>query len=198
MLRHWVDGYLGGYHGDGDRMNPNCNCPMAGYCERHQIRKGPAQHARCQGTAGGKDCGLSYWQAWESGQLGATAPSDPVFQPVGFCGAAPANVSTIGTALKTIIQRETGIEIPCEQCQATIVELNRLTVRQAEQARGRIVDQIIQRAPAMTAGLWQRIAIAADSLTGAGILRGVVDGWYTEALQAAADAPTKTAKCCGQ
>lgn len=178
-------------------MNSHCVCVMAGYCERHGIRKGPAQFARCQGTAGGKDCGLSYWQAWEAGQLGATAPEDPVFQPVGFCGTTPEDVSTIGTALKAIIQRETGIEIPCEQCVETIRELNRLTVAQAEQVRGRIVDQIVERAPAMAEGLWKRVAIAADNLTRTGILRRVVDGWFSQALRSARDIkPTKTG-CCG-
>ena len=178
-------------------MNSHCLCLMAGYCERHQVRKGPAQFARCQGTAGGKDCGLSYWQAWESGQLGATAPGDPVFQPVGFCGATPRDVSTIGTALKAIIRRETGIDIPCEQCHATIAELNRLTVAQAEQVRSRIVDQITTRAPAMAEGMWQRVAIAADNWSGAGILRRIVDGWFTEALRVAGDVPAKKSGCCG-
>lgn len=179
-------------------MNRNCVCVIAGYCERHQVRKGPAQFARCRGTAGGKDCGLSYWQAWEAGKLGATAPSDPVFQPVGFCGATPRDVSTIGTVLKAIIYRETGIEIPCEQCVETIRELNRLTVAQAEQVRGRIVDQIVTRAAAMAEGLWQRVAIAADNLSGAGILRRIVDGWFAEALLAAGDVQPKKSGCCGQ
>lgn len=177
-------------------MNSHCVCVMAGYCERHGIRKGPAQFARCQGTAGGKDCGLSYWQAWEAGQLGATAPEDPVFQPVGFCGATPTDVSTIGTALKAIIQRETGIEIPCEQCVETIRELNRLTVAQAKQIRDRIVGQIVERAPAMAEGLWKRVAIATDNLTRTGILRRVVDGWFAEALRSAEDIPPKKSGCC--
>lgn len=87
-------------------MNPHCVCVMAGHCERHGIRKGPAQFARCQGTAGGKDCGLSYWQAWELGELGATAPSEPMLQPEGFCGAASENIANPVMKNTTTIKRK--------------------------------------------------------------------------------------------
>jgi len=34
-------------------------------------------YSLCRGTANTKDCGYKYWQAWELGQLGATAVAEP-------------------------------------------------------------------------------------------------------------------------
>ena len=66
-------------------MNPLCKCPGPGLCERHKVRKTAREYQLCSGTANTSDNGLKYWQAWESGKLGATAPDDPVMEPEGFC-----------------------------------------------------------------------------------------------------------------
>ena len=58
--------------------NPNCMCELAGYCERHKIRKHTRQFHLCKGVAGTPDCGFKYWRAWELGGMGATAVEDPV------------------------------------------------------------------------------------------------------------------------
>ena len=42
-----------------------CECPLAGWCERHGMEKRRRQHALCQSN-------LRYWHLWERGQGGAT------------------------------------------------------------------------------------------------------------------------------
>lgn len=59
---------------------------MAGYCNRHQMKKGQQKFERCKGIAKTQDCGLKYWIGWEQGRFGATAPEQPVLDPKGFCG----------------------------------------------------------------------------------------------------------------
>lgn len=39
----------------------------------------------CKGNLSSPDCGLKYWNAWESGRVGAVAPEKPLLNPVGFC-----------------------------------------------------------------------------------------------------------------
>lgn len=76
--------------------NPHCTCPVAGFCQRHQIEKGQREHALCQGVADTADCGRKYWLAWERGKLGATAPEEPVLKPEGFCEGERVAVSKAG------------------------------------------------------------------------------------------------------
>lgn len=65
--------------------NPFCECPAAGFCSRHQMQKNQTLHNACKGELGTSDCGRKYWDAWETGRAGATAPSDPQISPEGFC-----------------------------------------------------------------------------------------------------------------
>ena len=65
--------------------NPNCVCPVAGFCNRHKIDKSEHLHSMCKGVAPTVDCGRKYWIAWEQGMLSATAPPDPVTNPPSFC-----------------------------------------------------------------------------------------------------------------
>lgn len=74
--------------------NPHCECPIAGFCQRHQRHKGPEQHKRCRGEADRHDCGLTFWNAWEQGKAGATAPASPQLNPEGFC-SKPVKENTV-------------------------------------------------------------------------------------------------------
>lgn len=38
-----------------------CECPIAGFCKRHQINKTPLLHHKCQTDP-------NFWNAWESGR----------------------------------------------------------------------------------------------------------------------------------
>src|SRR5690606_37532795 len=105
--------------GYGRSMNLHCECPAAGFCGRHQMKKSRSEHQKCQGTANTRDCGLKYWQAWERGEAGATAPADPILHPQGFCeGHQQQGISRIGTTLAEIIKRDAGgdAERICGDC----------------------------------------------------------------------------------
>lgn len=171
--------------------NPHCECPVSGWCKRHQMMKGAERHKRCQGTGGTRDCGLSYWNAWEQGRLGATPPANPVFNPEGFCGKPATIVSQIGTRLSEIIKRETGIEIPCAVCRERIATLDSMTQDQARQARDSIVGDIVERAPEQAQTLWQRLAIGADAVLHTGILKRKIESWYDEAVATGWEPPKK-------
>ncbi len=162
-------------------MNQHCECPIAGYCKRHQMQKGAEQHKRCQGTAGTRDCGLSYWNAWEQGKLGATAPEKPVLSPEHFCSRIVRR-SQVGTKLSEIIKRETGIEIPCEACRDAIASLDNMEVQQAILARDRIVSEIVLRAP-QQANVWQFVLIGVDAFLHTGFLQKKVEAWFDEAIR---------------
>lgn len=169
-------------------MNEYCECPLAGYCNRHQMKKGQARFNLCKGVGGNKDCGLSYWQAWERGELGATAPDVPQMQPKGFCSnlelptPIPENMSSIGTVLHSIIFRETGIEIPCQECKNRITMLNQMTKKQVVEKREEIIDDIHSRSQKQAPKLWQKIAISLDSLLDLGQAKKVIASWVDEAI----------------
>ena len=38
------------FFSDGDGMSESCECPLAGFCERHQINKGEKWHRLCQSS----------------------------------------------------------------------------------------------------------------------------------------------------
>ncbi len=65
-------------------MNNHCICEHAGFCKRHRINKTIREFELCKGVADTKDGGMKYWNAWEQGRLGATAPAEPVLNPDGF------------------------------------------------------------------------------------------------------------------
>ncbi len=174
-------------------MNIHCECPVAGFCKRHQLEKGAERHKRCRGEAAVHDCGLSYWNAWEQGRLGATAPSEPKLNPEGFCSKSVKRVvvSQIGTKLSEIIKRETGIEVPCETCREMIASLDEMTPEKARAAKPLIVASIVERAPEQAQTIWQRIQITADSVLHTGILQAKVESWFDEAVAIGSDPPPK-------
>lgn len=168
-------------------MNPHCECPVAGFCERHQKLKGPEQHKRCQGTAETHDCGLRYWNAWEQGRAGATAPPEPKLNPEGFCSHRPkqikvADKSSVGNALAEIIKRETGKDIPCPACAEDIRKLNAMTVDECRKVKPEYVNNIYDRSYGH-ATLLQKAAIVVDSLLNTGVTKKVISSWYDEALE---------------
>ena len=64
--------------------NPLCECPVAGYCKRHQMDKNETFHALCHGDRG--QAGWKYFVAWESGKMGAVSPHDSNTNPPAFEG----------------------------------------------------------------------------------------------------------------
>lgn len=173
-------------------MNPHCECPVSGWCKRHKMHKGPELHKRCQGVAATPDCGLSLWKAWEAGKNGATAPENPVFEPERFCSKLVTK-SRIGTTLSTVIKRETGIEIPCEQCREAIARLDKMDVAEASAVRERIVAEIVSRAP-QQANVWQSVLIGLDSVLNTGILQAKIESWFDEAVATGAQPLTEPVK----
>ena len=153
------------------------------------MHKGPEQHKRCQGTSGTRDCGMAYWNAWEQGKAGATAPASPVLSPEQFCSKIVAR-SQVGTKLSEIIKRETGVEIPCEACRDAIAALDSMDVKQAVLVRERIVADIVSRAP-QQASVWQSWLIGIDSLLHTGRLKATVEAWFDEAIREGAKPVTQ-------
>ena len=80
--------------------NPHCECPVAGWCQRHQIEKIGRQYDLCRGTANTADCGYKYWAAWETGQLGATAVNSPILDRDWDC--TPADVVASSPSLQKV------------------------------------------------------------------------------------------------
>jgi len=174
--------------------NPFCECPVSGWCKRHQMTKGAERHKRCQGTASSRDCGLAYWNAWEQGRLGATAPVSPQLNPEGFCGEPVTIRSNIGTLLHEIIKRETGVDIPCPVCQEKITSLNTMTKESAGKVRDAVVTDIVARSTENAQKVWQRFAIGVDSILGLGLLHKKVGSWFDEAVVGAEETPGKKEK----
>jgi len=178
-------------------MNPECKCPLSGYCNRHKINKNRRQHQLCKGEANTHDCGLKYWQAWEDGQLGATQPDNPIHLPDGFCGKTREGkpqktpiVSRIGDELHAIIHRETGVVIPCADCRKRINLLNTQTQYEAKVNRETTISDIVGNAKRVAPKLWQRLAVMAESaIDNAGLLpyssfaRKKVGAWVDEAIK---------------
>jgi len=157
--------------------------------------KGEQRFAHCRGVSKSADCGLAFWNKWEQGQLGATAPANPQLNPAGFCDSlSEAPYSTIGDQLKAIIQRETGIEIPCEACRQRIARLNSMSRDEAmnSETRRQIVDEISQQASAGVGNWIQRLGIAFDAMAGTGLLRSNIERWYDEAVDAGTTNVSKT------
>ena len=177
-------------------MNAHCECPIAGYCNRHKIKKATREHQLCSGVADSSDCGLKYWRAWEAGQLGATAPDNPVDTPSGFCNSGnvqPAAMqhlkSRIGDELHAIIKRDTGVEIPCADCRKRINLLNTMTQDEVRENRETTISDIVENAKRVAPALWQRLAIMAESaIDDAGLLpynsyaRSKIGAWVDEAI----------------
>ena len=145
-------------------MNELCKCDGA-FCSRHQIAKTARERELCSGQAATADRGMKYWDAWEQGRLGATAPEMPAISPPGFRGGLPEPVkavSSIGTHLHAIIHRETGAEIPCPECAKAISKLDSMTPAEAASAKPELVTDIIARGISKAPKLLDRILLKAD------------------------------------
>lgn len=81
--------------------NQLCECPVAGFCKRHQLNKNQHSFLMCKGIAPTKDGGWKYFVAWEKGLLGATVPQFPQTNPPPFVNndrsyeTRPTNSTTI-------------------------------------------------------------------------------------------------------
>lgn len=169
-------------------MNPYCECPAAGFCKRHQIHKGEQRFNHCKGISRTAGCGVTYWNAWEQGKLGATAPPAPVLNPPGFCETREyveegSELSSIGTELHEIIKRETGIDVPCAECRARIASLNRMNAAQAMAKKPEMVEAIAQQAKQNTQTLLQKLGVAIDSAFNLGIVKARIGEWFDEAVE---------------
>lgn len=103
-------------------MNPLCQCPAAGFCPRHKMMKTEGDHRLCKGVAHGTDCGRKFWIAWERGQLGATAPPDPITDPPQFCQHRGLG-DTVAQAISFVTG---GLVQPCGGCQDRQAQLNQM------------------------------------------------------------------------
>ena len=58
-----------------DHHNKLCECPLAGFCSRHGIKKNARQHQICRGESCTPETTAKYWNAWERGEMdGQSAP----------------------------------------------------------------------------------------------------------------------------
>lgn len=93
-------------------MNPLCEgCPVDSLCKRHKMYKSPTQINYCKGIANIWDGGLRYWNEWESGGSGATAPEDPQLNPGGFEPSSTKLISSRKVVLGVISQAGVGTEV---------------------------------------------------------------------------------------
>lgn len=172
-------------------MNPACECPIAGFCKRHQIQKGDRSHKYCQGVG---DNAWKYWQAWEQGKLGATAPESPMLDRSQFGdGDPPDDLSTIGTALEAIFVRVTGLKIECPDCQRAILRLNSMTPDQVEADRVAIVADIKGRIPEQAPVIWKALAFVDDVLH-LGQTEARLNDWLSEAIITGGECPRSKKK----
>jgi len=169
-------------------MNPFCECPLAGYCKRHQIQKGERSHQYCQGKG---DKAWNYWEAWEQGRLGATAPKDPMLDPEKF-GVDGENhdKSTIGTALHDIFTKFLGHEITCADCQRAILKLNLMTPEEANANRESIVADIKTRIPLQAPTFYKALAYI-DGMLHTGQVESRLNGFLDEAITIGGQPPVR-------
>jgi hypothetical protein len=153
---------------------------VAGFCTRHQIKKGERSHQYCKGVG---DKAYDYWLAWEQGRLGATAPASPILSREDFGDGKPEpDKSTIGTALSEIFEGVTGRESECEECKKAILRLNGMTAEQVEADRAAIIADIKGRIPTQAPTLWKILAKIDDALH-LGQVDSRLDAWLTEAIE---------------
>jgi len=96
-------------------INPLCECPVAGYCQRHKVRKTIREHQLCRGQECSPAQSAKYWNAWEAGTMpGQSAPvadrkdfKEGLALPVvtGFNGESITSLPTggVGTELKKLL-----------------------------------------------------------------------------------------------
>jgi hypothetical protein len=92
------------------------------------MTKSETLFSMCKGVANSPDCGRKYWNAWEKGLVGATAPANPSINPPSFCdphGVSPGLVPCGGcttpavfTAPGAAVRRPTVLEYATNAYQA--------------------------------------------------------------------------------
>ncbi len=166
--------------------NPFCECPLAWHCKRHLVQKGERSHQYCQGVG---DNAWKYWEAWEQGRIGATAPAVPMLDRDQFGdGYAADDESTIGTALRDIFVRVTAKEIECDECKKAILKLNAMTAEQVEYERPIIIADIAQRIPEQAPLMWKALAFV-DGVLRLGQTEAKLNAWLTEAIETGKEKP---------
>lgn len=91
-------------------------------------------------------------------------------------------VSTIGDRLKVIIERDTGMRIPCDECKAHIMRLNTMTISEVRGSRDKVIKEIADRAKRKAPSLWQRMAVTIDQALHMSQTEHRVGKWVDEAL----------------
>lgn len=134
-------------------MNPLCECPHAGYCQRHKLQKNQRKWEYCRGLASSADCGKTFWQAWELGRLGATQPADPQPAAQFDCQRTAVKPRTrrcrVGTRVKMLIAQKYKVtpkkscgcnararhmdQLGCEQCKAQFDQLVEMLLQGASE-----------------------------------------------------------------
>jgi hypothetical protein len=138
---------------------------------------------------------VAYWNAWEQGKLGATAPADPQLNPPGFCDkSAPLRVSSIGTVLSRIIRSETGIEIPCGECKQDIAALDMMTAEEAAGKKAEFVERIASRAVNNAQGFLQKLAVRIDSALNLNLVASQIATWFDRAVETGASPESEKPK----
>jgi len=168
-------------------MNVHCKCPAAGFCERHGMMKGDELFARCKGISSAP-CAVQIdrWNAWEEGRALATIKQEnPILNPPGFCSERPVEIitytSSVGDNLAMIIKRETGKEIPCDECARDIEKLNSMTVQECQHVKSEYVEKIYSRSYKF-ASTMEKIGIIADRILHTGIAESTIAEWVQEAI----------------
>lgn len=99
-----------------------CDCPLAGYCQRHGIVKIERWHALCKSR-------LDYWKLYEagigpgqSGLLESQGASPSLLQKVGSLATAAVAFAADGFALVTHEQRDERLKI-CQGCDQLIANV---------------------------------------------------------------------------
>lgn len=168
-------------------MNEHCQCPAAGFCQRHQMQKGPELFARCKGISSAPcEQQIARWNALEKGGAGAgVAQENPILNPPGFCSEKPVEIitykSSVGDQLAAIIERETGKKIPCDECAKDIEKLNSMTVEECRHSKPVYVKSIYLRSYAHATPL-QKAGIIVDKILHTGIAEATIGKWFYEAI----------------
>lgn len=132
-------------------MNHLCeNCEPGTTCKRHNIVKSIRMVELCSGRAATPDCGLKYWQAWEGGEMEATAPLFPHLTPRGFCSRRKKKRNSRrradrrvagkpGTELKLLLRKLGFAESANCGCKSHMTEMNRRGINWCEDHIDKIV-----------------------------------------------------------
>lgn len=106
---------------------------------------------------------------------------------IGVLNTRSKVLSSVGSVLHEVIHRETGHDIPCEECKKDISNLDMMTVEDAKKEKERIVNNIYSRAWSH-AGWQDKLKLAADKLVSVSTrnkltpAKDVIGSWFDEAI----------------